>query len=117
MITARAAHVQIALPNGRVLLAGGESQGAPFVPLAQCEILNSSDLSISPAPAMNFARSFAQAVVVDGGKILVTGGQSLDGATFVFRNDAEIYDPVLNTWSVVPDVMGRSEERRGRERV
>ncbi|MEE8104899.1 MAG: kelch repeat-containing protein [Planctomycetota bacterium] len=106
MITARAAHVQIALPNGRVLLAGGESQGAPFVPLAQCEILNSSDLSISPAPAMNFARSFAQAVVLDGGKILVTGGQSLDGATFVFRNDAEIYDPVLNTWSVVPDVMG-----------
>jgi len=105
MITARAAHVQIALPGGRVLLAGGESQSAPFVPLAKCEILNPSDLTISPAAAMNFARSFAQAVLLDSGKILVTGGQSLDGTSFVFRNDAEIYDPKDNKWTVVPDVM------------
>jgi hypothetical protein len=112
LLGARAAHVQIALPDGRVLLVGGERSSFPFVPLASCEIFAPSTGTFSSAPSLHFARSFAHAALLADGRVLVTGGQGLatDGVSLIFRADAEIYDPVADTWTLVGSRMeaGRS---------
>ncbi len=112
LLGARAAHVQIALPDGRVLLAGGESSSFPFIPLSTCETFNPVAGTFASAPSLHFARSFAHAALLADGRVLLTGGQGLatDGVTLIFRADAEIYDPVADTWTLVGSRMeaGRS---------
>jgi hypothetical protein len=101
----RAAHVQVTLQDGRILLAGGEQSSTPFVPLATAEVFDPATATpafqaISP---MHFARSFAHATVLQDGRVLVTGGQGLasDATTLIFRDDAEIYDPVTDSWMLL----------------
>jgi hypothetical protein len=103
MLGARAAHVQIALPGGKVLLAGGESQSFPFEPLATCEIFDPVSSTFTSAATLHFPRSFAHATLLAGGRVLVTGGQGLasDGTSLIFRADAEIYDPSTDSWTLV----------------
>ncbi len=112
LLGARAAHVQIALADGRVLLAGGERSSIPFVPLASCEIFHPGTGAFTSAASLHFARSFAHAVRLADGRVLLTGGQGLaaDGVSLIFRADAEIFDPVAGTWTLVGSRMeaGRS---------
>ena len=105
MRQARAGHVAVLLQDGRVLICGGESSDTPFVPLRACEVFDPVAFTFSAVASMNFARSLAHASVLPGGRVLVTGGQSLEGAVFVFRDDAEIYDPVADTWTPVGNRM------------
>lgn len=106
-VGARAAHAQVLLTGGRVLIAGGESSSFPFTPLATCEIYDPVPGTFSSAPALHAPRSFAEATLLADGRVLLTGGQGLaaDGVTLIFRADAEIYDPVANTWTLVPSRM------------
>lgn len=102
----RAAHVQVELADGRILIAGGETSSDPFVPLASCEIFDPSDFSFHAAATMNRARSFAHGTRLTDGRVLVTGGQGVDPTGgFVFLDDAEIYDPADDSWTTVPGVM------------
>jgi hypothetical protein len=113
---ARAAHVQVLLQDGRVLLAGGESLSTPFVPLATCEIFDPQTFTFSVAASMNHARSLAHGTVLPDGRVLVAGGQSLDGSgSVVFRADAELYDPAADDWRALPARMqvGRSAHFSG----
>ena len=108
MRQARAGHVQIPLLDGRILLAGGESDNNPFTPLRQCEIFDPNTNTFAEAGSMEFARSFASGNRLPDGRVLVTGGQSLDGGgTFIFRDDAEIYNPQTNTWTTLTTAMNR----------
>lgn len=101
LLEARAAHIQVLLDDGTVLIAGGEKFDFPFTPLVSTERWDYRiGLSASAAP-LNFARSFAEAIKLPDGRVLVTGGQSLEEGQFIFRDDAEVYDPDLNTWTVV----------------
>jgi hypothetical protein len=96
---ARAAHAQVLLQDGRVLLAGGEVLSTPFVPLASCEVFDPQTFTFRVAASMNFARSLAHATLLPDGRVLITGGQDVDAAgNVIFRADAEIYDPVADTW-------------------
>jgi Bacterial Ig-like domain len=106
-LAARAAHVQIPLADGRVLLAGGESSSFPFLPVATCEIFDPVAGTFSSAAVLQAPRSFAHAALLADGRVLLTGGQGLgnDGVTLIFRADAEIYDPVADTWTPVPSRM------------
>jgi hypothetical protein len=112
MLSPRAAHVQIALGNGKVLLAGGESFSFPFQPLATCELFDPVAGTFTSAANMDFPRSLAHASMLPNGRVLLTGGQGLgpDGTSVIFRADAEVYDPVANTWTLVGSRMetGRS---------
>lgn len=113
---ARAAHVQVLLRDGRVLLAGGEALPSPFVPLATCEIFDPQAWSFQVAASMNYARSLAHATVLPDGRVLVTGGQGVDTAgNLIFRADAEIYDPVADDWQALGARMqvGRSAHFSG----
>jgi hypothetical protein len=101
LIQARAAHVQVLLDDGTVLIAGGESTDAPFTPLVSAERWDYRIGSSTAAAPMNFARSFAEAIKLTDGRVLVSGGQSLDAGQFVFRSDAEIYDPDTNSWTLL----------------
>lgn len=105
----RAAHVQLLLPDGRVLVAGGESDDNPFVPLRTCEIFDPSTFRFVQAAPMGEARSFASGAVLADGRVLVTGGQGTDPqGNFVFRRDAEIYDPDDDSWTPVAASMVRA---------
>ncbi|MHC4578169.1 MAG: Ig-like domain-containing protein [Planctomycetota bacterium] len=108
---ARAAHVQVLLQDGRILLAGGEISSSPFIPLATCEIFDPDGFRFEAAPSMHFARSLAHATVLPDGRVLVTGGQGVNAAgEVVFRDDAEIYDPIDDAWTLLGSRMeaGRS---------
>jgi len=61
-------------------------------------------LTWSNATSMNTARSYAAAVVLNDGKVLVTGG--LDASNNVLST-AERYDPVAGTWTTISMVAGR----------
>jgi hypothetical protein len=110
---ARAAHVQIRLFDGRVLLAGGETNDNPFTPIAAAEVWSHVTHTSAAVAPMQFARSFAEAVLLPDGRVLVVGGQSLDGGNFIFRDDAEVYDPNSNTWTLVAGVMDRGRSGHG----
>ncbi len=102
MIQARAGHVQVLLQDGRVLLAGGETMDVPFVPLTDCEIYYPATRTFSNAATMSRARSFAHGVLLNDGRVLVTGGQGFDPmGVFIFRDDAEVYNPLTDTWATV----------------
>jgi hypothetical protein len=90
MATARAAACAALLPDGRVLVAGGNSSSG---------VLNTVEMygpdgTFTPAAPMAQARTGAACAATQDGLVLVTGGS--DGASALAS--AEIYDPALNTW-------------------
>lgn len=101
MSTPRAAHVQIQLNDGRVLLAGGEVSNEPFLPTARCDLFDPSTFLFAPVASMNVPRSFAHAALLDDGRVLVTGGQTNGPLGFHFLQDAEIYDPAADRWTLL----------------
>jgi len=110
----RARQVQIRMVNGDVLIAGGESNDFPLTALASTEIFDTSTRTMRSAAPMHFARSAATALALPNSTILVSGGQALDGGgNFFFRDDAEIYDPDTNTWTLVDGAMDRGRSGHG----
>ena len=99
--TAREHHTATALPNGRVLVAGGlTASGAT----ASAEIYDPVTRTWSPTGSLMLARYWHTATLLNTGKVLVAGGlKELDGqtdnATDLDRNLAELYDPATGTWS------------------
>jgi hypothetical protein len=92
MVTGRARHVAALLPDGKVLLAGGDSrpESQPTTDLASAEIFDPVAKSFSPvSSAMSQTRSYASAVVLPSGKVLVMGGEKLS----VPSASADVFDP------------------------
>lgn len=104
MATPRRYHTATLLPNGKVLVAGGNSGSGD---LASVEIYDSVARQWSLAHAMNYARRSHTATLLRDGTVLVAGG--ITGVTnLVFQ--AEVYNPVQNTWSVVGNLsVGRAD--------
>lgn len=91
LTVARSGAASIALQDGRVLIAGGDS-GAGAV--ASAEIFDTSG-AFSATASMTYLRSKHTATLLGDGRVLVAGGMS--GATAAAT--AEIFDPVANTWT------------------
>src|SRR6059036_1016301 len=92
MQTARAGACSSPLSDGRVLITGGEG---PSGILNSAEVFDSSG-EFTPVAAMSSARADHACIALDGGRVLVAGGRVSGGGS---TNEAEIYDPVANTWS------------------
>jgi hypothetical protein len=88
----RSAAAAVLLPDGRVLITGGDVNG---VPSSSVEIFN-ADGSIRSGSPMATARSGHSAFLLTSGEVLVTGGRTSGGG---ITNSAEIYDPTSNTWT------------------
>ena len=99
----RVFHGATLLADGRVLVTGGQSndggQGS-----ASCEFFDPVSQTWTPAPSMTTRRGHHTATLLPNGKVLVAGGSNELIPWYPFRQplaDAEIFDPVRNTWSAI----------------
>jgi len=93
--TARAHHSATRLPDGTILVAGGQAldpTGERLVPSVKAEIYDPATDTWSVAGAMALARSYYTATLLRNGKVLVVGGSVSD-------RSAELYDPATRAWS------------------
>jgi Kelch motif len=87
------------LPDGSVLVAGGTKGGTKgsksFGAVAQSAVFDASSHAWDAVGSMASRRTYADAAVISGGRVLVAGG-SRDGVPLA---TAEIYDPSTRSWS------------------
>ncbi|MCI0151917.1 putative Ig domain-containing protein [Paraburkholderia sediminicola] len=86
------AHTATLLPNGKVLVAGGNDSN----PLASAELYDPASGTWSATGSMATAHQFHTATLLAGGKVLVAGGVNPGGIPI---SSAELYDPASGTWS------------------
>src|SRR5450432_1708322 len=92
LATARVSHTATALPNGKVLVAGGA--GINFGTLASAELYDPASGTWTTTGSLASARAGQTATLLPNGKVLVAagfGGPSLASA--------ELYDPASGTWT------------------
>ena len=82
----------VALPSGKVLIAGGRG---PQGPLSSAELFDPQTRHWSPAGSMTDARWAPAMVRLADGRVLVAGGEAAGPVA-----SAEIYDPITNTWTI-----------------
>src|ERR1051326_1466062 len=85
----------VLLPDGRVMITGGDVNGSPS---SSVEMFN-ADGSISSAAPMSTERSGHSALLLTSGEVLVTGGKTSGGG---ITNSAELYDPLEDSWTAAP---------------
>ena len=95
MATARQFDTATLLPDGRVLVAGGED--ALNTPLDTAELFDPKPGRFSSTGALSDAWEGHRAVALPDGRVLVTGGQQ--NSMPVAVTSAELYDPRTGTFS------------------
>jgi N-acetylneuraminic acid mutarotase len=100
---ARGSHVAAPLPGGKVLVAGGTTDGSSC--LTSAEIYTPATNTWTPAASMGSARCGAAAVALSGGKVLVAGGGTSATNPATGFNTGEVYDPAANSWTAVSNTM------------
>lgn len=107
LTAARAAHVAVRLEDGRVLVAGGLTNGppppAPPLVLASAELYDPASGTWRPTGSMAFPREDASITLLTDGRVLVAGG-STGGPAGTPRASAELYDPASGTWARAVDM-------------
>lgn len=94
MTIGRRYHAAALLLDGRVLVAGGQSNGRET---AQAELYDPVTGRWSPTGGMTAARSFFSLTVLADGRVLAVGGGSAADST----GTAEVYDPAKGSWAAV----------------
>ena len=94
MATSRMDATAAALPDGRVLVAGGQVWGGVGTPLASAEIYDPESGEFSPTGSMAVTRFGAMSAPLPDGTVLVAGGYGSGSLA-----SAEIYDPETGEFS------------------
>jgi WD40 repeat protein len=91
MRTAREGLTATTLPDGKVLVAGGDDADCDTCNhvFASAELYDPDSGKFSPTGSMNAQRTGATATLLDNGKVLIAGGQDENGDL----SSAELYDP------------------------
>ena len=96
MSTNRQCHTATLLPNGKVLITGGESINTGLVPLATAEIYDPFTGTFTATGSMTVARASHTATLLPNGKVMIAGGTGPVGQKQGVYNQlasTEIYDP------------------------
>jgi N-acetylneuraminic acid mutarotase len=93
--TPRILHALTLLPNGNVLMSGGEGNVFPFT-LNTAELYNPDTGLWSTTGSLLNRRKLATTTLLSTGQVLVVGGS---GITTEVSNSAELYDPATGAWS------------------
>ncbi|MCX4985884.1 kelch repeat-containing protein [Streptomyces sp. NBC_00572] len=99
---ARHSHTATRLPDGRVLVAGGQRPRDARTPrtLASAELFDPDTGTWTPTGEMGDARWHHQAVLLHDGRVLVVGGLTDTGrSTSAPLGLCELYDPTTGTWT------------------
>ncbi len=98
MVQARANHAAVRLPDGRVLVAGGDG-GSPaqFKGTTGCQIYDPAAGTFSAAASMAAKRGNHALALLGDGRVMAVGGNK--NATGTPVHEAEIYDPGTDAWT------------------
>ena len=97
LTTARELHTATLLPNGKVLVAGGDQNSSTSV-LASSEVYDSANGTWSATGSLANGRRFHTATLLPNGNVLVAaGGVFTDSDTLA---SAELYNSATSTWSI-----------------
>jgi len=99
LTTPRSLHTASALPDGRILVAGGYNQYNQAVTSA--EIYDPATGLLTPTGAMHDGRIAATATQLSDGRILMVGGQDSTGTAL---NSVEIYDPATGQFTLASNL-------------
>src|SRR6266403_2567332 len=91
--TARTLHTATLLPNGKVLVAGGNNYSCT---LGSAELYNVGSWTWTATGSLCTARTCHTATLLPNGKVLVVGDAAANGLPL---GSAELYDPASGTWS------------------
>ena len=97
LATARYFHTATLLPNGKVLVAGGDGNGPSQ---ESAELYDPASGTWTATGSLSAATSEHTATLLPNGKVLVAGG--VNGDIFEFGSilaNAELYDPTSGTWT------------------
>jgi hypothetical protein len=97
MATPRIYHTAVRLPDGRVLVLGGLSEGNAT--LKSAELFDPARGTFTSAGSMLVAREGATATVLKDGRVLIVGGILRQGEDFFVVLAAELFDPRTNTFA------------------
>src|SRR5581483_3178307 len=101
MATARYLHSATLLPNGKVLVAGGNDISGNA--LTSAELYDPVANTWTAAASMTTARGgYFIAILLNSGKVLAIGGGNASGPIAA----CELYDPGTNTWSPAGSLSG-----------
>lgn len=97
MAQKRSNHTATLLPDGRVLIAGGNSTGDS---LDSAELYDVKTDRFSPAGNLITSRFGHSANLLPNGKVLIAGGRGgSNGGGEPYRGSLELYDPATNSFS------------------
>jgi N-acetylneuraminic acid mutarotase len=97
MVTPRAGHTATLLPDGKVLVAGGDGL-VEGVSTASAELYDPSTGAWTATGTMLTPRQDATATLLPDGKVLVAGG-GRQATEFTWLASAELYDPGTGAWT------------------
>jgi hypothetical protein len=84
------------LNNGKVLIVGGVNQD---VASGTAELFDYTNNTFTAVPTATTPRHFHTATLLNDGKVLIAGGLSAATDTTHTLTDAQLYDPVANTFT------------------
>jgi hypothetical protein len=103
MSIGRSDHTATLLPNGQVLVTGGNTTGAGvIVILASAELYSPATGTWTTTGSMSTGRNFHKATLLNSGQVLVAGGAGTSiypGTNSTPLASAELFNPATGTWS------------------
>ena len=97
----RSSAVAVALPDGRMLVAGGVADRRAQ---ASVEVLAADGSGWEAVKPMSSARAYATAGLLPSGRVIVAGGIRNGHAGTILIRQVEQWNPVEDTWSVLAEM-------------
>ena len=98
MPVGRGFHTASLLPNGKVLVVGGNQTFRALA--ASAELYDPRTRMWSSAGMLTTPRSLHTATLLKNGKVLIVGGSQVDSFSLGSLASAELYDPQTNSWAL-----------------